>query len=218
MQIEKPTRGVVIIRNILSLEEQLRLIDIVERKGNLKDANGGWNYRGWRGRNFCGMTKYPADDVEYLARCAAKFKEVTEKEDNSLIWPSVTHLLTLWYPDTKGIGFHVDGYGGNDGDIGAPVYSLTLGNSCIFEYKLIGADRKSKVELNSGDLIVFGGPQREMGHSVPSVRKGSFDEKVGFDARINLTFRTCTNFTEEDEAYYQTDVYAKRVATRQNKY
>jgi hypothetical protein len=110
-----------------------------------------------------------------------------------------------------GLMWHKDGYGGNDGDIGAPVYSLTLGNSCIFEYKPIGNNGLISVTLDSGDLIVFGGPQREMRHRVKSVIKGSFDKIKGFDSRINMTFRTCTGFSEKDEEYFQTDVYLKRL-------
>jgi len=128
-----------------------------------------------------------------------------------LVWAPFTHMLTLYYPSERGIGWHTDSYGGNDGDEGAPVYSLTLGNSCIFEYKLVGTKTKLSVELHSGDIIVFGGPQRLMYHSVKSVKMGTFTLKENFNARINLTLRTCTGFTEEDEAKYQTDNYDKRL-------
>jgi hypothetical protein len=67
--------------------------------------------------------------------------------------------------------------------------------------------KKHSVELNSGDLIVFGGPQRMMVHQVKKINKGTFKEKPDFDARINLTFRTLSNFTAEDEEMYTTDSY-----------
>ena len=209
---EEKDAGVVIVRNILSLEDQLKLIDIIERKGNLKDKDDKWNFLGFRGRCFSNISKYPDEDAAFLKSCCVKFKEIVEKLDSTLVWLPVTHMLTLWYPDTKGMGWHRDGYGGNDGDEGAPVYSLTLGNSCVFEYKLEdGKKTKKQVVLNSGDLIVFGGPQRLMLHRVQSVDKGSFDKKEGFNARINLTFRTCTNFNSDDESAYQTDNYTQKL-------
>src|SRR5579872_751608 len=208
---DKVVQGIVILRGILSLDEQLKLIDIAKRKGGLQNEDGTFNFYG-RGRHFCGITKYPDDDAKFLGECCKRFKLKAESADPLLIWPTVTHVLTYYYPETKGLPWHVDDYGGNNGDVGAPVYSLTLGNTCVFEYKLVGGDGSiNKVELNSGDLIVFGGPQREIQHTVSLVKKGSFNKIEGFDARINMTFRTCTDFSEASEALYQTDVYSKRL-------
>lgn len=198
--------GIVIVRGILTSEEQLQLIDIVESAGGLKDSDGDWNFMGYRGRRFSSLEAYDQRVMGYMQN----IKKKVEALDSTLVWTPFTHMLTWYYPDTRGIGWHVDGYGGNDGDEGAPVYSLTLGNSCLFEYKLVGTKKKVSVELHSGDLIVFGGPQRLLYHCVKSIKKGSFTLKEGFDARINLTLRTCTGFTAEDEARYQTDPYIKK--------
>jgi hypothetical protein len=204
--------GIVVLREILSLDEQIRLINIVERKGGLRDEDGKLNFVG-RGRNFCGISKYSnEEDFKFIDECCKRFKQSAENADNTLTWPNVTHVLTYFYPETKGLPWHVDDYGGNNGDVGAPVYSLSLGNTCVFEYKLVGGNgSKNIVELNSGDLIVFGGQQRELMHTVSLVKKGTFDKIKNFDARINLTFRTCTGFSDDDEAFYQTDVYLKRL-------
>jgi alkylated DNA repair dioxygenase AlkB len=202
-----PVPGIVIYRNILSTEDQLKLINIVETSGDLKDENNKWNFLGYRGRRFSNLDKY--DD--YVKECMQKIKTKVEEIDESLVWKPFTHMLTLWYPSDKGVGWHVDSYGGNDGDEGAPVYSLTLGNSCIFEYKLVGTKEKLSVELHSGDIIVFGGEQRLMYHSVKLVKMDSFNLKENFNARINLTLRTCTGFTDEDEVKYQTGEYVKRL-------
>ncbi len=103
------------------------------------------------------------------------------------------------------------------------MYSLTLGNSCLFEYYLVGGTgdggsstsqekpRKYSVELRSGDLIVFGGPQRMMMHQVKKINRGTFTQKPGFDARINLTFRTLSSFTPQQEAEYETSAYVARL-------
>src|SRR5438552_3783520 len=108
-----------------------------------------------------------------------RFQQLVESTDHTLIFPSITHILTLWYPDENGIKWHVDDYGRNNRDTRAPVFSLTLGNTCTFEYKLVDAEQIISVDLNSGDLIVFGGPQRLMPHSVKKIHMGTFDKLQG---------------------------------------
>ena len=199
----------------------MALIDLIERNGGLKDDNGLWNFKSGRnvplrGRKFQRITNYSVNDAEFLLDIVKKFKVIVEEVDPSLTFDQVTHMLTLWYPDEKGMGWHKDGYStknrkSNDGDFGAPVYSLTLGNTCIFKYKLVGEKFVRSVELESGDIIVFGSDQREMYHQVSEVKCGTFKKKDGFDARINLTFRTCSDLTEEDDLDYQTENYNERL-------
>lgn len=212
LDITNNVSGIVIVRNILSISDQLKLINIIEEAGGLKNSDGKFNFFGLRGRRFNNLNKYD----EFVTLCMQKIKVIIEEIDKTLVWAPFTHMLTLYYPDAKGIGSHVDQYGGNDGDQGAPVYSLTLGNSCTFEYKLVGTKKVIPVELHSGDIIVFGGEQRLMYHGVKCVKVNSFKLKENFNARINLTLRTCTGFTEEDEAMYQTDVYVKRILDKKN--
>ena len=216
-KIENPVPGIVICRGILSLDEQLKWINIIQRKGGLTNAETGeWNFFGKRGRHFDRLTNYPDNDVKFLKSHFVGFKNSVENADQTLTFPDITHILTLWYPNTSGIGWHVDGYGGNDGDQGAPVYSLTLGNSCLFDYKLVGTKAKISVRLDSGDLIVFGGPQRLMYHAVSKVFMGSFDKLDGFNARINITARTCSDLSVEDDARWQTDKYVESILAKRN--
>ena len=201
--------GVALLRQALTAEEQKNVMDIVWRKGGLKDVDGNWNFIAGRGRHFCGLDKYQAQDRNYLCTIAHKMKVLAESTDTTLKFAPVTHLLTLAYPDTNGLGWHVDDYGGNNGDVGAPVYSLTLGNSCVFSYAPLGQEQKVHAKLESGDLIVFGGPQREMPHAVDHVIRD-----VG-DVRLNLTFRTWTEgFSESEEARYQTEPYRARMQAK----
>ena len=123
-------------------------------------------------------------------------------------------MLTWWYPDQKGMGWHVDGYGGNNGDQDAPVYSLTVGNTCIFEWNPVEhPDIIESAEICSGDVIIFGGPERMMRHRVKKILLNTFThpDLEYFNARINITFRKLENFTPEDEKEFQTDVYEERV-------
>ncbi len=208
LEILNPTSGIVICKQILNFEDQLKFIDLVHRKGGLKTDTNEWNFFGKRGRCFERLSKYPADDQKFLNDCFQKFKEIVETADKTLVFPSVTHILTLYYPGSVGIGWHIDGYGGNDGDIGAPVFSLTLGNTCLFQYKLVKTNVKIDIELRSGDLIVFGGPQRLMYHSVKQIYPKSFS--IDFNARINITARTCSDLTLDDDIKYETENYVER--------
>jgi hypothetical protein len=211
METTKFCDGIVLIRNAVNLEEQLKIIDIVERKGDLKDINGMWNFMGRRGRHFCNLNKYEMEDREFLTNIFNEVRDTTMKIDSTIPFTVTTHLLSLWYPSKAGIGWHVDGYGGNDGDEGTPVYSLTIGNSCIFSFRRLSEEGKQGVKeeviLNSGDIIIFGGPQRLMAHSVKKVIMGTFSHKEEFNARINLTFRTKIEFTEKDDEKYAAESY-----------
>jgi 2OG-Fe(II) oxygenase superfamily len=199
--------GIVVIRESLTSVEQKRLIEIITRKGGLKE-NGEWNFIAGRGRHFSKIKKYEKLDCEYIQQIVIRFKNQVENLDPLLQFDTVTHVLTLVYPTTKGLNWHVDDYGGNNGDFQAPVYSLTLGNSCVFSYKPVGFHDTYHIKLQSGDLIVFGGPQREMLHAVEHVIQDKSD------LRYNLTFRTCTNFTDEEEAFYQTKPYKERLQAK----
>ena len=208
--------GVVLIRHILDDSEQLRIVEIVKRHGGLRNEENTWNFFGKRGRTFDALSNYPPDDEAFLRACFDKMKLEVSKANGEIPAADTTHVLTWWYPDQKGMGWHTDGYGGNDGDKDTPVYSLTVGNSCIFEWKpvppeFIGVDDGRKIdfhlpnestEINSGDVIVFGGTQRMMLHRV---KKVLLDTE--FDVRINITFRHLSDFS--DDAKYQTDSYVE---------
>ena len=110
MITEQLAVGILVIRQVLSLEEQLRLIDIVERNGELNDNNGDWNFKnhlnvGIRGRSFKRINAYLDEDAKFLQECTERFKNITEQIDETLKFPPVTHMLTLWYPSAQGGGW-----------------------------------------------------------------------------------------------------------------
>jgi hypothetical protein len=85
-----------------------------------------------------------------------------------------------------------------------------VGNDGEFQYKLIGEEKINTTILKSGDLIVFGGAQRNIVHRVSNVFLNSNEIEDCNNCRINLTFRTCTGFTKKDEADFKTEEYLKR--------
>lgn len=96
--------------------------------------------------------------------------------------------LVNFYEGRATMGMHQD----KDERSAAPVVSLSVGDSCVF--RLGNTETRTKpytdLELESGDLLVFGGPSRFAYHGVPKVRPGTGDPADGLArGRLNVTLR-----------------------------
>ncbi|MGW0122826.1 alpha-ketoglutarate-dependent dioxygenase AlkB family protein [Streptomyces sp. NPDC003327] len=97
-----------------------------------------------------------------------------------------TALVNFYAPGAR-MGMHQD----REERSGAPVVSLSLGDRCVFRF---GNERGrgrpwTDVELESGDLFVFGGASRWVYHGVPKVFPGTADPSLGLTGRLNITLR-----------------------------
>merc|ERR1712060_281598 len=108
-------------------------------------------------------------------------------------------IMNYYGPRSSGMGWHVDA------DTDPPhvtcevaqnsaVVSLSIGDSCDFCYRDAGGGRGGKsehrVKLDSGDVLVFGGPSRSVEHCVDGIYKGSRPPDLRMlPGRINVTFR-----------------------------
>ncbi|MEU9862863.1 alpha-ketoglutarate-dependent dioxygenase AlkB [Streptomyces sp. NPDC047971] len=101
-------------------------------------------------------------------------------------------------PDTALVNFYDAGAGARmglhqdkDERSGAPVVSLSLGDRCVFRFGNTETRGRpyTDVELESGDLFVFGGPSRFAYHGVPKVLPGTADPALGLTGRLNITLR-----------------------------
>jgi alkylated DNA repair protein (DNA oxidative demethylase) len=96
--------------------------------------------------------------------------------------------LVNFYDGDATMGMHQD----KDERSSAPVVSLSIGDTCVFRFGNTETRTKpyTDVELESGDLFVFGGPSRFAYHGVPKVRPGTGDPACGLaSGRLNLTLR-----------------------------
>jgi alkylated DNA repair protein (DNA oxidative demethylase) len=76
----------------------------------------------------------------------------------------------------------------NERDYAAPIVSVSLGLPAAFLFGgLHRTDRPRRVRLESGDVVVWGGPARLAFHGVDPLADG-YDNLTG-RCRINLTFR-----------------------------
>jgi DNA oxidative demethylase len=97
--------------------------------------------------------------------------------------------LVNWYEGKARMGLHQDR---DEREFAAPVLSLSLGDSCLFRYGgLKRSDPTASVRLESGDLLVIGGPSRLCFHGVDRVHAGTSD-LLPRGGRINLTLRRVT--------------------------
>jgi alkylated DNA repair protein (DNA oxidative demethylase) len=93
-------------------------------------------------------------------------------------------LLNRYAPGTR-LSLHRDE---NERDLDAPIVSVSLGLPAIF---LFGgksrSDRARRIMLESGDVVVWGGPDRLAYHGVAQLADG--DDPLTGRTRINLTLR-----------------------------
>jgi DNA oxidative demethylase len=93
-------------------------------------------------------------------------------------------LVNRYDPGTR-LSMHQDR---NERDFGAPIVSVSLGLPAVFMFG--GArrqDRARRVRLESGDVVVWGGPARLTFHGVAPLADG--EHPLTGRHRLNLTFR-----------------------------
>lgn len=92
-----------------------------------------------------------------------------------------------FYDAAAKMGMHQD----HDETADDPVVSLTLGDSCNFRFG--NTENRNRpytdVELQSGDLFVFGRASRLAYHGVTGIRPGTAPVELGLQGRLNITLR-----------------------------
>jgi DNA oxidative demethylase len=96
-------------------------------------------------------------------------------------------IVNLYAPGAH-LGVHTDG----EEPSSAPVVTISLGDTCVF--RLAGVDRRTgpftDLTMGSGDLLVFGGPNRRIYHGVPKVLNGTAPDGLGLPpGRLSITVR-----------------------------
>ncbi len=91
-------------------------------------------------------------------------------------------IVNLYAPGAH-LGLHQDGEEPSD----APVVTVSLGDSCIFRFAGVGRRTGpfTDLELRSGDLLVFGEPNRRIHHGVPKVLDGTAPGGLGLPPGVS---------------------------------
>ncbi|MGL4490970.1 MAG: alpha-ketoglutarate-dependent dioxygenase AlkB family protein [Rhizobiaceae bacterium] len=97
--------------------------------------------------------------------------------------------LVNFYNDSAKMGLHQDR---DEADFDAPVLSVSLGDACLFRVGGLRRDDKTvSLRLESGDLVILGGPSRLAFHGVDRIYPNS-SALLKNGGRINLTLRRVT--------------------------
>jgi alkylated DNA repair protein (DNA oxidative demethylase) len=124
-------------------------------------------------------TPWPAMPGAFLdlAKGAAAMAGFAEYEPDAC-------LVNRYSPGAK-LSLHQDR---DENDRWAPIVSVSLGLPAVF---LWGGQRRSdtvrRLQLGSGDVVVWGGPARFVYHGIAPLKSG--EHPLTGDVRINLTFR-----------------------------
>ena len=97
--------------------------------------------------------------------------------------------LVNYYAGAARLGSHRDA---DEADTSAPVLSVSLGDTAVFHVGgLKRGDAKSRITLQSGDVVILGGTARQAYHGIDKVMGGTSD-LLAEGGRINLTLRRVT--------------------------
>jgi len=129
--------------------------------------------------------------IDWLGDAIKACPSIPDLETPSMV------LFNYYTPKGK-IGWHMDRVPGLSKEdnlkVTSPVVSLSLGDSAYFCYKNEMKDEEKSIFVESGDIVVFGGPSRMVFHTVPRVIGGTAPPEIGkimkkYPGRFNLTFR-----------------------------
>ncbi|WP_044530947.1 DNA oxidative demethylase AlkB [Herbaspirillum sp. B65] len=93
-------------------------------------------------------------------------------------------LINCYEPGAR-MSLHQDR---NEADMAQPIVSVSLGLPATFLFGgLARTDKPRRLRLESGDVVVWGGPARLAFHGIDTLREG--DHALTGNCRYNLTFR-----------------------------
>jgi DNA oxidative demethylase len=154
-------------------------------------------YLGWYWRHAKGYTRiydeasgtpvkpFPAE----LAAIAQRAYARTFGDDGSYMPDSA---IINWYGRDAALGMHQD-RGEADAVLvkGSPVVSISLGDTAIFRFGNTATRNKPyrDVELQSGDLFLFGGPSRMAYHGITGILPGTGPAQLDLNGRLSVTIR-----------------------------
>jgi len=198
--------GFVHMRGVLPLRTQQLLLDIscgVTSQDRDAGRGGGW-YRllgngqwnlndGSKARFWDDISRFPPEVKslgENLAHLAAHHFPAHLSGCSSAFLAQVCALN--FYTPSGRMGWHVDDT--NFAKAERPIVMANFGYAADFGYKMHKGDRDQSVRLESGDVIVFGGPARNMVHALLQVHPQTSPAQLQFPqtpgvGRMSMTWR-----------------------------
>lgn len=186
--------GFVLLPKVLSAELQQKLLDTACRvaAAPAPGQSGGW-YRcsastaqlndGNKARFWDQIDKFPEDFRrlgEQLALAAGEASPIL-KQPAMDFEPRVGALN--FYTGKGRMNWHKDDY--NFAKKDRPIVMASVGDTAEFGYKMQAHEPDASVHLESGDVIIFGGPARDLIHALLQVYPGTAPEALHWDPHLN---------------------------------
>eukprot|EP01080_Neovahlkampfia_damariscottae_P005510 gene5510-9327_t len=203
--IENLSTATVHMKSILPEKTQKFLLELALDLGKKENGDSGFYKKkngeyllnmDSRGRIYREITDFP--EYETLTKLCSELVDLAQEKSKKLPDMKITHLLLLYYSNEQGMSWHRDS-DENDGDNDHPIVSISLGSTCTFGLKPLLKEEKF-VNLESGDVLIWGGPERMLEHSVDKVKIGTspFENLPG---RLNFTFRSAPNIVGREKEF-----------------
>lgn len=199
--------SLVLLKNAISEDMQLWLATYASRIGETEwyteSASGHHLLNsggGTRGRCYKALRSFPehSELQALVSRLVSSAREVAQK----LPEQHTTHMLVLYYATAEGMEWHRDS-DPNDGNNDEPIVSISLGNSSDFGFKPL-LQPAQEITLDSGDVLIWGGPQRMLEHCVLRTHLGTASSAMSSilgNGRVNFTFRSAPNILGREDDY-----------------
>ncbi|KAK3235702.1 hypothetical protein CYMTET_54111 [Cymbomonas tetramitiformis] len=145
--------------------------------------------RGTKGRVIAPIEDFPQEYKDECQEALANAMSV----DPTLPAMDANVVLVNFYSDKGNLNWHRDNDEGKANtalNLGRPVVSFSVGDAADFGYKWKMEDQEKVVRLESGDVLIFGGPSRMILHSVIQVYPNTKPRTLKMNrGRLNITFR-----------------------------
>lgn len=200
--------GLVILRGALSMTQQLDLAAAATSWGKSRGEDGFYSFdeatgervfnaATSRGRIYDHISRFP-EWVVALCNDAVRRARILDTAMPSM---TCTHLLLNYYAGPEGLQWHRDIYE-NDGTGDHPIVNISIGSACCFAFKHHDEDPDREVVLESGDVLLFGGPCRYIKHTVQEVLLDHLPKAWPYgQGRFSFTFRDAPEAVGREEEF-----------------
>lgn len=175
-------QGLTYIQNFISREEEISLLDSINKETWLSDLKRRVQHYGYK----YDYKKRNIDNSMYLGELPSWTNFVTDRMSSlNLIDKTPDQLIVNEYLVGQGISNHID----CEPCFGDTIISVSLGSSCIMNFK--NENQTVEVFLEPCSIVILKDDARfKWSHGIASRKKDKWNNNIyNRDTRISLTFR-----------------------------
>lgn len=176
-----------------TLRADLKFVRPVHKSGNPMNMHMAFYGRVWDPGDYKYYDEHEALEASPLPDWLKLMGQMYAKSAGFTNHIDFDTAIVNWYGPNSTLGIHQDKDEDKELlDAGSPVVSFSIGSSAVFGY---GSTRQAATNqhmfLDSGDVLVFGGPSRLIYHGIMSIVPNTCPDFLGFKnpGRLNITLR-----------------------------